>query len=282
MNPRTTRACGHEDRLTLSRRVPAALMVGVLAFGSISPSLAFAGEGDRDIEGGAAPEDVGGGGDVELGAPGDLAGDGGEAPAPDDAGPPAAPEPPSAPKPVDVAPEPTAVAVEPAPSAPVAPAAAPVVGSGPTSAPAPAVAAPPVISPRQSAPQAVEAHRRVRVSHRVVRVKPRAAERRVVVAPRPRVGAPAAVAPRTARVPRRVVVTLSAATPTRKLARRGDRTHVVAPGESLWSIAADLLGSDASSERIGREVERLWQTNRARIGTGDRDVLLAGTRLVLA
>jgi Tfp pilus assembly protein FimV len=78
------------------------------------------------------------------------------------------------------------------------------------------------------------------------------------------------------------MITLAPATATSKPARRGDRTHVVAPGESLWSIAADLLGGNASSAQVGKEVERLWRSNRARIGTGDRDVLLAGTRLVLA
>ena len=56
---------------------------------------------------------------------------------------------------------------------------------------------------------------------------------------------------------------------------------MVAPGESLWSIASDLLGTDVSSEEIGRAVERLWRANRARIGTGDRDLVLAGTRLAL-
>jgi len=73
---------------------------------------------------------------------------------------------------------------------------------------------------------------------------------------------------------------IAAATPSRP-ARPGARTHLVAPGESLWSIASDLLGADASSEEIGRAVERLWRTNRARIGTGDRNLVLTGTRLSL-
>ena len=52
-------------------------------------------------------------------------------------------------------------------------------------------------------------------------------------------------------------------------------------GESLWSIAADVLGDDASPARIAREVNRLWELNKSRIGTGDRNLLIAGTRLEL-
>jgi Tfp pilus assembly protein FimV len=52
-------------------------------------------------------------------------------------------------------------------------------------------------------------------------------------------------------------------------------------GESLWSIASALVGKDASSARIAREVERLWELNKDRIGTGDRNLLIAGTALRL-
>ena len=64
-------------------------------------------------------------------------------------------------------------------------------------------------------------------------------------------------------------------------AKPGDRTHTVLAGESLWAIASDLLGGDASPARVAREVQRLWQLNQDRIGTGDPDLLLIGTRLVL-
>jgi LysM domain len=63
--------------------------------------------------------------------------------------------------------------------------------------------------------------------------------------------------------------------------RRSDRFHVVQRGESLWSIARDIVGEDASAARIAGEVERLWELNRSRIGTGDRDLLLIGTTLAL-
>lgn len=64
-------------------------------------------------------------------------------------------------------------------------------------------------------------------------------------------------------------------------ARPGDRTHTVFAGESLWAIAADLLGREATPAAIAREVHRLWQLNRDRIATGDPDLLIIGTRLLL-
>jgi hypothetical protein len=56
---------------------------------------------------------------------------------------------------------------------------------------------------------------------------------------------------------------------------------VVLAGESLWSIADELLGGDADAARIAREVHRLWTLNQGRIATGDPDLLEIGTRLKL-
>ena len=64
-------------------------------------------------------------------------------------------------------------------------------------------------------------------------------------------------------------------------AKPGDRTHVVLVGESLWAIASDLLGPEATPAAVAREVHQLWQLNRDRIGTGDPDLLMTGTKLVL-
>ena len=97
---------------------------------------------------------------------------------------------------------------------------------------------------------------------------------------------PVAAAP-TRAAPMPATATLVAATtvPAHQVgaqhARRGDRRHTVRPGESLWSIAGDVLGEGATPARIAREVHRLWTLNRERIGTGDPNVLMVGTKLVL-
>jgi nucleoid-associated protein YgaU len=59
------------------------------------------------------------------------------------------------------------------------------------------------------------------------------------------------------------------------------RSHVVEAGESLWSIARRLLGPDASPAQVAREVDRLWELNKERIGTGDPDLLMVGVTLRL-
>jgi hypothetical protein len=59
------------------------------------------------------------------------------------------------------------------------------------------------------------------------------------------------------------------------------RSYVVRAGETLWSIAEGLLDRGASAADIAREVERLWALNATAIGTGDPDLLFAGTRLRL-
>jgi hypothetical protein len=55
----------------------------------------------------------------------------------------------------------------------------------------------------------------------------------------------------------------------------------VLAGESLWAIATDLLGADATPASVAREVNQLWQLNRDQIATGDPDLLMVGTRLAL-
>lgn len=95
--------------------------------------------------------------------------------------------------------------------------------------------------------------------------------------------APVAPVPAPTSVP---VASPTSATPSvpaapRSPAEPGDTSHIVEPGESLWAIAADLLGDDATPARIAREVHRLWQLNGDRIGTGDPDLLMIGTELSL-
>jgi nucleoid-associated protein YgaU len=71
--------------------------------------------------------------------------------------------------------------------------------------------------------------------------------------------------------------------PTAALRRApGDgRTHVVRQGECLWSIAHDQIGQDANPAQVARLVNRLWNLNRERIGTGEPDLLMVGTELRL-
>jgi resuscitation-promoting factor RpfA len=63
--------------------------------------------------------------------------------------------------------------------------------------------------------------------------------------------------------------------------RSGARQHTVRPGESLWTIAAGLLGPDASAMSIAAEVARLWELNRDRISSGDPDLITVGEHLRL-
>ena len=58
-------------------------------------------------------------------------------------------------------------------------------------------------------------------------------------------------------------------------------SHVVRAGESLWSIARDLLGPRAGNARMAIEVARMWELNAGAIGTGDPDLVMAGQRLRL-
>ena len=58
--------------------------------------------------------------------------------------------------------------------------------------------------------------------------------------------------------------------------------YVVQAGDSLWSIAAGVLGPGATSARIAREVNRLWDLNAARIRSGSPELIQPGERLQLS
>lgn len=61
----------------------------------------------------------------------------------------------------------------------------------------------------------------------------------------------------------------------------GSRSHVVRPGESLWSIAAALLGPGARPAEIAKLVDEIWRLNAERIGTGRPDLIHPGQVLRL-
>ena len=73
----------------------------------------------------------------------------------------------------------------------------------------------------------------------------------------------------------------AAAEPAPSPSPAGPGYVIVEPGDSLWSIAARLLGKEASPARIARKVSQLWTLNADRIGTGRPDLVLVGTKLKL-
>lgn len=75
--------------------------------------------------------------------------------------------------------------------------------------------------------------------------------------------------------------------PTRPVSRppsprrpAGIAVRVVRPGESLWSIADDLLGGRAAPARVDQGWRDLYRANRDRVGD-DPDLVRPGTRLLV-
>ncbi len=299
----------------VSPRTRALLAAGLLAISSATPTAVLAAEPDQELEGTTAPEQVAEDGqsapEVEMGAPPtELQFDAGPAPETDassDATADAAPaeqEPVTNEDmvPVDATDETTTPAAseqqQPATAAPVqAPAPAEAGTPEPPSVPAPdplAQAAPVAIHhepqaagttpPREHEPNSDRGATPPR-SDTARESEPRSP----ALAPtQPQSPMPVAhlmtvastIAPGES-VKTRPAASTSGTVLHARAARRSDRFHVVRQGESLWSIASDLLGHGASPARIAREANRLWELNSSRIGTGNRDLLMVGTKLVL-
>ena len=270
----------------VTRRAQAAVVATLLAASTATPTIAVAQEPDQVSEGTLAPGDTAA--DPALNPDFDPGGDSEDLPFDD----PQAPE--SEPAPDPAAGDPGPVEGEPVTDvgAPVADAgdgmADPVVVSpSPTPTPTPTPAAPPSHLPT------------------TLRTRPGPPSPSPHLTSRGRIGSASADAVlmwrMTTRIPRRCrqhrLSTRRHRNPARSswprrrhrpptlskrnAAKRGDRYHVVQRGESLWLIARDLVGHDASAARIAREVHRLWTHNSARIATGDPDLLMVGTKLAL-
>lgn len=278
----------------VSRRAQAAIAAGVLAVSSGAPTMAVAVEPDQQQEGTATPEDTPGnaaqGPDFDPGGEStDLAEEAPpvpeiQAPAdPDDeaAGPleqepttdtsqPLNDNPDSVPTDGESQPPAPPQPAEPTPTPPSEDPAPPAADPAPTSTPTPT--AEPDAAPAEDG-------RRARSERRTTRRQPRhtqAGELLRTVVPRPVAPAPAPARPTTptpARPPQAVQAADS------ENAGVDVQSHVVREGESLWSIAGDLLGSSASAAEIAREVDRLWRLNAERIATGEPDLIMPGTRL---
>ena len=284
----------------VGRRTQALIAAGVLALSCTTPAAALATETDQEQEGGAVPEQA-----IGVETPIDPAFDpgGDETDIPYKA--PPVPEVQAAPETSD---DTAAIEIEPTTDDNV-PAADlgdgsddPPLGEQPTSLPAQPTPAPPapvaatpepvqgLPAPAPPAPAETPAAKPDVPKSAAQEDKPalprkRSPEPRAVATP----AAPEAVAPQPA--PRYAPPAVSDPAPvhaatvssnaSHKAAQRGDRIHVVERGESLWSIASDVLGDGASTAQIARKVDRLWESNHSRINTGDPDLLMAGTRLVL-
>jgi hypothetical protein len=287
----------------VSRRAKAALVAGLLATSGAAPTAVAAQEPDQQTEGTAVPEEVQGS-DPALSPEFDPGGDSTDLPfdappVPETSAPPdpssddAAPleEEPQIDAEVPVADPGDEPAEVDGQQAPAPPADTPTATPAPTGAPPPVTSVPPATPPAEApvsapTPQGddVSESRRVRTRPRERpasrRANERSATRVVSIVSNEAPGSPAVpstdVQPQAEAVP--VAMTISS---ERDRADPNDRFHVVGPGESLWSIARDLLGREASTARIAREVSRLWELNKTRIGTGDPDLLMAGTRLRL-
>ena len=273
----------------VSRRTQAVLAGGVLAFSTSAPVAALAHEPDRRGEGVQVPEDPGAG---ELHDPGFDPG--GETALPFDTAP-VSPTPPAAGEQDDGSGEPLEVEPQDDPDARLLPPTEPDAGT--TEEPAApeentAVPAAELVPPQETPAPAQPDHEAAapippteqpssddappRAPHRPdARQRSRAAEpvsvQRVVQAP-PELPAPEPVV---------IAQADTAETDTRQASLQHTRSYVVAPGDSLWSIAKRLLGPDATPAQIAREVTRLWSLNDDRIGTGDPDLLMVGTHLSL-
>lgn len=244
------------------RRLLALVLCAMLALGSVFPGFALAGEADSEGEGTAlpveapVPPDFDPGGE-ETGLEETSASGGEESGAVET-------EPEAdiaAPSPEEVTSTATEAPTEAAPPQPVA-------------VPEAANAAPEPVQQQASKPAASEPV----ANQPIVAPKQKPIERHTAEPVASGEATPPAE-PGEQEAPRPQPVAATPADSARNLA--GKDSYVVQPGDCLWHIAADLLPGSASTEAVAREVARLWRLNEDRIGTGDPNLIYAGTELRL-
>jgi nucleoid-associated protein YgaU len=298
------------DDALVSRRAQAALTAGLLALSAGAPAAAAQSPGDQAERKEPAPSappgletdlDPGGsGGPDTYTAPTTGGGedDDGEGPPVDTVPPdePLTPPPPgNAPESPTMDANPAPPSPEPAPAPP--PATAPGAAPAPVPAPTAPVAAPPAEQPAPGPATGTEEPTPERERRDTAKkrkppergAKTHGGERRPAIgtgpapppeSPAPVLGSPApAVRPAAAPAPP-VTVPVSQPSPPAGDPITG-RSYTVRAGDSLWSIARRLLGPEASAGRVAREVNRLWELNRQRIGTGNPSLIRVGTVLEL-
>lgn len=265
---------------SVGRRALALALCAMLALGGISPGAAFAAEADSEGEGGGAPgaapeveeapEFEPGGEETALEELPELAPEEEAGGAEDEGeGPPVEVEPEAEAELPPVGEEVTGAVVgatgEGEPQSPVEGTnpGGPTYEAAPTYEPAPPASGTPVENQPLSASKAPPVREYTRGAQTTSQAPP----------PAPAPEAPAPAVPRPAATP------AEPEAPSRHLA--GQRFHVVQAGECLWSIAEAILPDGASNGAIANEVHRLWRLNASRIGTGDPNVLMAGTKLRL-
>jgi LysM repeat protein len=280
----------------VSRRGQAALAAGLLAFSAgATPALDQAPDTDQQQEAppggeppGLEPDFDPGGGDTFDYDTAPLPG-GAEAGGSEDEGigPPVESEPTADPDArqlldEDQAPTPPPRAPEPLPAP------APTTPSLPAT-PAPVPAEPPVAELEQAAPphEQRQASRERKAPEGSPKTRQPERGHGIGTNPTPQRDSPAPVAEAVALPAPATATPVAVASPPTTAAvspadgRISSQSYTVRAGDSLWSIARRLLGPEASAGRIAQEVNRLWELNRDRIGSGNPSLIHVGTVLKL-